>query len=144
MRLAFDLDNTLIRCGTNFPLEKPRWAWLAREKLRCGIRPLVAVAQAQGWEVWVDTSSFRGPWYIRWLFWRHGIHLNGVVNQTRHNRRVTVPVSKYPPAFGIDLLVDDSEGVWREGQRYGFRVVVVSPHDNSVGSAGGSGPTECK
>jgi hypothetical protein len=37
--------------------------------------------------------------------------------------------SKYPPAFGIDLHVDDSEGVGLEGQRYGFAVVVVSPED---------------
>jgi hypothetical protein len=37
--------------------------------------------------------------------------------------------SKFPPAFGIDLHVDDSEGVRMEGQEYGFRVVQVDPHD---------------
>ena len=37
--------------------------------------------------------------------------------------------SKLPPAFGIDLHVDDSEGVRLEGVRHGFRVVVVRPDD---------------
>jgi hypothetical protein len=37
--------------------------------------------------------------------------------------------SKYPPAFGIDLHVDDSEGVAEEGRRHHFGVVVVSPQD---------------
>ena len=37
--------------------------------------------------------------------------------------------SKYPPAFGIDLHIDDSEGVLEEGREHGFRVVVVTPND---------------
>ena len=37
--------------------------------------------------------------------------------------------SKYPPAFGIDLHVDDSEGVGMEGKQHRFRVIVVSPAD---------------
>lgn len=37
--------------------------------------------------------------------------------------------SKYPPAFGIDLHLDDSEGVGMEGSRFGSRVVVVRPDD---------------
>ncbi len=35
----------------------------------------------------------------------------------------------YPPAFGIDLHVDDSEGVRLEGEEHGFHVVVVRPDD---------------
>lgn len=37
--------------------------------------------------------------------------------------------SKFPPAFDIDLHVDDSEGVQVEGNDYGFHVVVVHPQD---------------
>ena len=37
--------------------------------------------------------------------------------------------SKYPPAFGIDFHVDDSEGVKIEGEEHGFRVVIVRPDD---------------
>jgi hypothetical protein len=53
-----------------------------------------------------------------------------VVNQTQHDRVVgRSGPSKLPPAFGIALHVDDSEGVALEGERYGFSVVVVSPDD---------------
>jgi hypothetical protein len=37
--------------------------------------------------------------------------------------------SKFPPAFNIQLHVDDSEGVAMEGRAHGFRVCVVSPHE---------------
>ena len=37
--------------------------------------------------------------------------------------------SKNPAAFGISLHVDDSDGVRLEGERHGFRVVVLSPDD---------------
>jgi hypothetical protein len=90
---------------------------------------LVAHCQRQGWEVWVYTTSYRGAGYIRRLFWLQGIRLAGVVNQERHDREVTVRSTKYPPQFGIDLLVDDSEGVRLEGERYGFTTLVVKPTD---------------
>ena len=32
--------------------------------------------------------------------------------------------------YGIDLLVDDSHGVRIEGERHGFRTVVVDPTDS--------------
>lgn len=133
MRIAFDLDNTLVRNNYAFPLERHRWPRLARllhdEGLRLGIVETAAWCWAQGWEVWVYTTSYRSAWYIRRLFWLHGIPLGGVVNQQRHNRKVQVRCTKHPPTFGINLLVDDSEGVGLEGERYGFRVVVVSPED---------------
>jgi hypothetical protein len=53
-----------------------------------------------------------------------------VVNQHRHERVVgRRGPSKYPPAFGINLHVDDSTGVAEEGRRNGFEVVVVAPQD---------------
>jgi hypothetical protein len=55
MRLAFDLDNTLIRNNYAFPLERPRWPRLARlleeEGLRQGIMEAVVLCRAQGHEV---------------------------------------------------------------------------------------------
>jgi len=133
MRLAFDLDNTLIRCGYGFPLEVPRRNWWARllgnEGLRQGITELAADCQRRGWEVWVYTISHRSAWHIRRLFWLHGIRLDGIVNQQRHGREVRARCTKHPPSFGIDLLIDDAEGVRLEGERYGFRVLVVRPED---------------
>ncbi len=133
MRLAFDLDNTLIRCGHDFPLAIPQRRILARllsnEHLRHGIKELTDHCRQRGWEVWVYTTSYRSAWRIRRLFWLHGIRLDGVVNQQRHDREVTARCTKHPPNFGIDLLIDDSEGVRIEGERHGFRVLVVRPED---------------
>ena len=133
MRLAFDLDNTLIRCGHDFPLSTPRRRLLAKllgsEQLRQGIKEITDHCRQQGWEVWVYTTSYRSAWYIRKLFWLHGIRLHGVVNQQRHDREVQARCTKHPPTFGIDLLLDDSEGVRLEGERHGFRVLVVAPED---------------
>jgi len=133
MRIAFDLDNTLIRGVHSFALEAPKhrlWArLLGKEALRAGIAELAAHCQHQGHEVWVYTTSYRSAGYIRRLFWLHGIRLAGVVNQARHDREVRVRSTKYPPQFGIDLLIDDSEGVRMEGERYGFAVLVISPAD---------------
>lgn len=133
MRLAFDLDNTLIRCGHDFPLSTPQhrlWARvLGNEGLRHGIKELAEHCRNAGWEVWVYTTSYRSAWRIRRLFWLHGIRLDGVVNQQRHDREVQARCTKHPPSFGIDLLMDDSEGVRIEGERHGFRVLVVKPED---------------
>lgn len=133
MRIAFDLDNTLIRCNFNFPLEHPQRRWWARvvrgEDLRQGIQETASFCRRHNHELWVYTTSYRSIWSIRLLFWLHGIWLHGVVNQQRHNREVRVRCSKHPPGFGIDLLIDDSEGVRLEGERLGFRVLVVSPED---------------
>jgi hypothetical protein len=133
VRLAFDLDNTLIRSAHPFALETPRLGWLARllghEPLRRGTGELLRHCQRQGWEVWIYTTSYRPASYIRRLFWLHGLRLAGVVNQARHEREVTLRCSKHPPTFGIDVLVDDAPGVGLEGERHGFRTVIVDPQD---------------
>jgi len=64
----------------------------------------------------------------------HGVHIDGVINDERHRRALAgqkfsrLP-SKFPPAFGIDLHVDDSDGVRMEGELHGFKVLVVDPSD---------------
>ncbi|RTQ50144.1 hypothetical protein EJV47_10945 [Hymenobacter gummosus] len=133
MRLAFDLDNTLIRAGHPFALDAPRLGWLARllgpEPLRQGTAELLRHCQRQGWQVWIYTTSYRSAGYIRRLFWLHGVRLDGVVNQRRHEREARVRCSKHPPSFGIDVLVDDAPGVALEGEQYGFRTIIVDPRD---------------
>ena len=52
----------------------------------------------------------------------HAERLRGLAAETRS-------CSKYPPAFGINVLVDDSEGVVREANRFGFDVIQVRPDD---------------
>jgi hypothetical protein len=52
-----------------------------------------------------------------------------VVNQQRHDREARARCTKHSPSFDIDLLIDDSEGVRIEGERHGFRALVVAPED---------------
>jgi hypothetical protein len=137
MRIAFDLDDTLIPCAYDFPVERP--TLLARllsvEPLRRGAVELLRDLRGRGCELWVYTTSLRSPLAVRLHFWAYGVRLRGVVNQDRHVRQLrgrypdARQCSKYPPAFGVDLLVDDSEGVRLEGQRYRFRVLWLHPRD---------------
>jgi hypothetical protein len=88
----------------------------------------------RGCSIWIYTSSGRTPFYIRRWLLLHGIHVDGVVNNERHRHGLAAhgffnSPSKFPPAFGIDLHVDDSEGVRMEGDAHGFRVIVVRPDD---------------
>ena len=121
MRIAFDLDNTLI--SSNFPPEECRWLrrmFLLKERLRRGTKWLFRHLRSRGHRVWIYTTSCRSEKYISRLFHAHGLNLDGIVNLDRHNL-------KTPPAFGIDLLIDDSPGVEREGRTHGFSVIIVSP-----------------
>ncbi len=102
------------------------------EKLRKGTIELMRYFQQQGEEIWVYTTSYRNTFYIRFLFALHGIVVRGVVNQAVHNQKIKNRTdwprcSKYPPAFGIDLLIDDQEGVKIEAERHGFSMIWIKP-----------------
>ena len=108
-------------------------AWLG-EPLRQGTRLLFRKLRRRGFSIWIYTTSVRTPFQIRLWLILHGIRVDGVINEERHRtqlagRKFARMPSKYPPAFGIDLHVDDSEGVKMEGDEHGFRVVVVRPDD---------------
>lgn len=129
MRIAFDLDDTLI--AAYFPAEAASLSarLLLRERLRLGTKALFQALRSKGHEIWIYTTSCRKKSYIKWLFRLHGLRLDGVVNQDIHNRIVKVSVSKYPLAFGIDVLVDNSKGTEQEGQCHGFRTIIIDPDD---------------
>jgi hypothetical protein len=138
MRISFDLDDTLICYRDEVPAE-PRPPWYLRpfagcEPLRLGARALLGELHRRGWAVWVYTTSQRRPGAVRRWLRALGARARGVINLDAHARRLrhlppSARPSKHPGAFGIDLHVDDSEGVRMEGERHGFRVVVVAPHD---------------
>jgi hypothetical protein len=137
MRISFDVDDTLV-CGPTVSVEQcvPWWCrWRYPELLRHGTRELMRELHRRGHRLWIYTTSYRPPGYLHRWFRRTGVRLEGVVNQDRHEQvvgRMTFrgyPPSKYPPAFGIDLHIDDSEGVAIEGRQHGFRVLVVAPDD---------------
>ena len=133
MRVAFDLDNTLIRNDFDFPLAEATRPVLRKllgtELLRLGVRELFNFCRQRRWEVWIYTTSYRSSFYIRKLLWVYGLRVDGIVNQARHTKHVRVRSTKHPPTFGIDVLIDDSRGVLLEGQRFGFPVIQVDPDD---------------
>jgi len=138
MRVSFDIDDTLVLRDSQAPRETglfPDWL-LGRlcEPLRAGSRELFQELRQRGCEVWIYTSSLRSPFSIRYWLRMHGLCADGVVNDDRHRARLEeikldARPSKYPPAFGIDLHVDDSPGVAMEGQLLGFNVIVVEQAD---------------
>lgn len=138
IRISFDIDDTLACQLHHCAVEQSRLPacvhrWLG-EPLRIGTRSLTRELRRQGCSIWVYTSSGRTPSYIRRWLLLYGIRVDGVVNSVLHNQALTVhgmsnAPSKFPPAFDIDLHVDDSEGVQIEGVDHGFRVVVVHPED---------------
>lgn len=100
--------------------------------MRLVFREPLRELQTDGHEVWIYTSSLRSKRYLYLWLLCAGIRLGGVVNAIAHANALRgrpVGQSKYPPAFGIDLLVDDSAGVEAEGDRHGFRVVTIDPGD---------------
>src|SRR5262245_53680998 len=132
MRISFDLDDTLICYQADVPRE-PALGFFARllvhdEPLRQGSRDLMRELRRLGCDVWIYTTSYRNPRSVAWWLRLHGIRVGGVINQEEHQRHNRpgpnyYPPSKNPPCFGIDLHVDDSEGVRMEGKKYGFDVV---------------------
>ena len=74
----------------------------------------------------------RSPLKLRLWFLTLGVPLHGIVNHATHYERLrkqALACSKYPPAFGIDLLIDDAEGVALEGKRFGFSVLHIREDD---------------
>ena len=140
LRISFDIDDTLA-CQFHHSAEEhsrlPAFIhrWLG-EPLRTGTRGLTRELRRRGCSVWIYTSSGRTPSYIRRWLLLYGIRVDGVVNSVRHGHALRAngfshSPSKFPPAFDIDLHVDDSEGVRIEGYDHGFRVVVVQPDDTN-------------
>jgi len=138
MRISFDLDDTLI-CYRADVSQKLRLSWFLRllvgdEPLRLGTPELMRQLRQRGWEIWLYTTSNRRPAAVRRWLRCHGVRIDGMINQDEHDRHLRRssqdrPPSKNPAAFGIELHVDDSEGVRIEGEQYGFAVVVVTQDD---------------
>ena len=139
MRISFDLDDTLI-CDASVPTE-PGLSWWRRwrypERLRHGTRSLMTALVRRRCKIWIYTSSCRSPRYLKSWFASFGVPIEGVVNQARHERTVGLRgPSKYPPAFGIDLHVDDSSGVALEGADHRFRGACSHTRRSGLGRAG--------
>ena len=134
MNISFDLDNTLIPNGSSFAVEPiGRIArLLGIEELRKGTRDLVSELKSRGYEIHIYTTSFRSRLSIRLMFLYYGIRVNRIINQSLNQRqlkKLRINCSKYPPAFGFDIHIDDSKGVGIEGERLNFRSIIIEPDD---------------
>ena len=138
MLISFDIDDTLMMHGNGYPLDKNRVPWLLRlifkERFRKGSYYLFKTILSHGHEIAVYTTSSRKVWYVKWWFRFYGVKLRQVINQKVHSEVVSsisgrrIP-SKNPKKFGIDLHVDDLEGVAIEGKDYGFQALIIDPED---------------
>ena len=138
MIVSFDLDDTLYVSPDNFKTEKEPgcpFKLFYKERLRLGTKELFERLQADGFETWIYTTSFRSEGYIRGLFRRYGIKVGQVINGSRHMKEVqgnkTEPMpSKYPGKYRIGLHVDDDISVLQNGKTYGFKVFLIGPQDD--------------
>ncbi len=139
MRIAFDLDETLIPGRDPFPLEplpkNPFRRRFCTEPLREGAPALIRQIWQHGHEVWIYTTSFRKPLATRLMFRAYGARIGKVINVPVHKRRMRrfgeayKTCTKYPPAFAIDLLIDNCEGVAAEARKYNYEMLLVEPGD---------------
>ncbi|SEW50075.1 hypothetical protein [Chitinophaga arvensicola] len=137
--ISFDLDDTLIPGVKRFPVER-RGLWqqlLAKESLRKGTIHLMKALKERKIRVFIYTTSYRSPSYIRRLFFSYGIFPEKIINKEIHDKTLGERgnrISKYPPAFNIDWHIDDSPGVAIEGERYQFKTIIVSEDDADWGN----------
>lgn len=137
LAIAFDLDGTLLTEGYGeFPTEPSGFltSCLLPEPLRRGTIPLLRSLQRQGASVGIYTASRRNALRVWLRFALSGVFLRRVVNDKAHQKQVKrgmIPAGliKYPPAFGFDLLIENEPHIAHDGERHGFRVVLLAPNE---------------
>ena len=138
MKISFDLDGTLIPLGTGgFPVErKTRLQKVLKvEPLRAGTISLFKALKAAGYEVGIYTTSFRSQRMIRLWLWAYGIKADFIINEQIAGpilRLDQISASKFPPAFNIDLHIDDLPGIAMEGERFGFQILLLAPETQNL------------
>jgi len=137
--LSFDLDDTLIPSTKLFRTEKQNILQriLGVEKIRYGTHRLINQLRADGHHIYIYTSSLRSSIAIRFIFWTYGIPIDKVINKQRHDKAMgsyPFSCSKYPPAFEIDIHIDDSPGLLVEAKNYDFCVSIIDPQELDWGN----------
>ena len=134
MKISFDLDDTIVPGNKSFTTEHqtPFQKLLGIEPIRIGTIKLFKELKRRNHEIGIYTTSFRSFFRIKFLFLSNGFVVNFIINQKSHSRKLNeenIQCSKYPPAFNIDLHIDDSIGVEIEGQKYGFETIIVDERE---------------
>jgi hypothetical protein len=138
MTISFDIDNTLIPYSNEFEVEKKGFLpkLLKAEPLRKGTIQLFKELESRGHEIWIYTTSFRSPNYLKRTFKSYGLHPSRIINEKinqKQLRKHNCTSSKNPKLFGIDLHIDDSQGVGMEGEKYGFETIIIELEDAKWG-----------
>lgn len=138
MIISFDLDDTLIPGTKRFHTEKQTIIQriLGVEEIRLGTIELFKTLRGKGYRIYIYTTSFRSATKIKFTFYTYGISVDVAINQQRHDKEMRehkATTSKYPPAFHIDVHVDDSPGLRIEGERSNFRTIIVDENDQNWG-----------
>ncbi|MFT4668231.1 MAG: hypothetical protein ACI8YQ_001023 [Polaribacter sp.] len=134
MIISFDIDETLISHVNEFQSESPtiRSRIFKTEKIRKGTIKLFQKIKEENHEIWIYTTSFRSQLKLRLTFFAYGLYPTKFINETLNRKalkKANCTASKNPNLFGIDIHVDDSEGVRIEGERYEFKTIIVKPDD---------------
>jgi hypothetical protein len=134
MTISFDLDDTLIPGIKKFETEERSifQKLCGTERIRKGTIGLMNTCKLQGHHIYIYTTSLRPANRILWTFYSYGIKLDKVINQKKHETLLgdqSKLYSKYPPAFNIDIHIDDSKGVEIEGIRFNFKTIIISENN---------------
>lgn len=136
MNISFDLDSTLIPYENEFATEKR--SFFAKifgiENIRKGTPELISELQNQGHAIHIYTTSFRSRRKIRRTFRYYGIKVGKIINQKENQpilKSKQIYASKYPPAFGFDIHVDDLKGVGIEAEKLNFKAIIIEPNDEN-------------
>jgi FMN phosphatase YigB (HAD superfamily) len=134
MIISFDIDNTLIPLSNEFHVEESTLLSkiLGAETIRKGTVDLFHQLKKKDHEIWIYTTSYRSTFHLRKTFFSYGLHPSRIINE-KTNRAVlslhNCSASKNPKLFGIDLHIDDARGVEMEGERHGFKTLIIKPED---------------
>ena len=102
-RATLDLDEVVFAKDGSVPAEKELpfpFSKLDRERLRLGVPALFRLLNREGWDVWVYTSQYYSPEYIRRLFRKYHVRVTGVVTGAARK-------TENDSAAGLEKLVKD-------------------------------------
>ena len=128
------MDDTLIPGTKTFDTEKQNFIQKLTgiEKIRKGTIGLFKELRSRGHNIYIYTTSFRPTLKAKLTFLSYGIPVDKVINQQCHDRELKenkTRCSKFPPAFGIDIHIDDSPGLKIEGDKFNFRTIIIEEKD---------------
>ncbi|RYD81450.1 MAG: HAD family hydrolase [Sphingobacteriales bacterium] len=134
--ISFDLDDTLIPGTKVFETEPQNWFQRLNktEKIRLGTIQLFKQLRRRNFRIVIYTTSFRSVFSIRYTFLTYGIWLDEIINQSKHNNLLKerkYVCTKLPSAFGIDIHVDDSDGVKMEGEKFNFKTIIIAEKETN-------------